>query len=156
MNGMRSFFPVAALLVEGACAALPVTPQVQLGPFKRPETRGQIGPFQSVDGAAIAVCAWLGANIPDVNRHEYAGCIYRSGGGIWAGLPETIGEAKWCMIPLEPAGAVVMGDYHSHPTRETFGEMDLLTREVTPKYLCNPRGEVWRFSPDDQTVVRLQ
>lgn len=149
-------FTLVAAVMCGCAGRPPQRPIPRLTGEIPPSTRGRLdGVFSSVDEAAAAACAWLWLHVPEAKRFEYAGCLYRTPEGIYAGLPETKRDLGFCVPPRPPAGAALVGDYHGHTTRVTFSPSDLNTKQKTPLYLCAPDGSVLKHDPQSGLTKEL-
>jgi proteasome lid subunit RPN8/RPN11 len=139
-----------------ACGSVPQPRPLPPLPKKAPVTRGALDMvFPSVDAAAIEGCQHIREHAPHAANWEYAGCLYGKPDAVRVGLPETLQDPAFCMTPEPPLGELRLGDYHSHPTREDFSEVDKKTRWKTPQYLCAPSGAVYKRDPSSGVVTRI-
>jgi hypothetical protein len=148
MSCCRSAF---VLTVALGCAGT-VEPRVGQ---ERKLTRGDLGLlFATLDEAAKAGCAYIWKNEWRAPRIEYCGVIYRDAEGIKAGLPETVGNAGNCILPLEPPGTEAEASYHNHKQSEEFSEPDRQNPTILSVYLCTPSGLVKRRTREGLVIVK--
>lgn len=140
--------PLAACATQGPVRTVPHAPPRQ--------ARGDIGrTFATVDEAALAACDYIWANHPLRVKYEHGTCIYTENKLIKVALPETVYDPGFCRTPEPPLGAILVGEVHSHTSREAFSDTDTTTRRKIPQYICTPSGAVYRREVSGE-ITRLK
>ena len=113
--------------------------------------------FKTVDEAALDAIDFLKKEHPDWKKFEYGGCIYQEGVVFKASPPQTRYDPQQCLIPKPPPGTTMVGDHHSHTSKEEFSKnVDLNTNNQWPLFLLTPSERVLKYTPADKKIIQLR